>query len=736
MELMGKLWQFVRRVLDRNFWICFGLCFLMAAAVFAPRMISGGGAFSLYSDYDYQQIPFSMSLHRTIRECGVDCWIDSLDLGTSSVQGYGFYELGSPFFWLMIPFPTEAVPFLMGWIYILKYAFAGAFAFLFLKRFTKTTRGAILGAIIYAFSGFQAINLMFGHFHDVVALFPLLMIGLERLAENPKKKKFFILMVALNCAVNYFFFLQEVVFLVLYACIRFWHKGAKWLFRFALRCLACGALGVVMAAAILLPNLMYISQSSRAAFTPSADGIFEYEPSIFAMIARGFVLPADAMTNMASIADQNYMSINCWLPMVGLSLVIAYMIKGRKKWLIFLLAVLIAGSFVLHFSMLFLLFRGFYMRWWYMLVLMLALACGLVLDEPQRYRVRLGAFINILMILAVLVWIYFGTNLEELDESRFLVQVLIALSGCILTLFFANRAKVTGVFIVLFAVGSTMLTFYYYVNDSNSVGDYMRELNAKMALTLPDDRYRTSSNLNVETIATGLPGMSSFSSTVSGSIVRFDYIFEGDDPVNRVDKSLYRGLTELLGGKYDIQYDEDGGAYFTEQPACPIGYAIKSYMTYDELFDVPINNRAYALLESVAVKEPLNELEHRVPKGDFGAGRMRDDIEENVANEVRAFSRVRDGYDIETDYAADEYVYFTIPNEPGWRVVMDGDSKIKPIDSAGMMIMKIPAGRHKITMRYHTPWYSGGVAISILAWLGFAFWVVLEISHGFGMRRR
>ena len=734
---MQRVCSVLRRVFDRYFWICFGLCFLMAMAVFLPRIISGGGAFSIYSDYNYQQIPFSMSLHRTIHECGVDCWVDSLDLGTSSIQGYSFYELGSPFFWLMVPFPTETVPYLMGWIYMLKYAVAGATAFMFLRRFIKKPRNAILAAILYAFSGFQATNLMFGHFHDVVAFFPLLMIGLERLAENPKKKKFFILMIALNCVVNYFFFIQEIVFLLMYVVVRFWNKGFKWIMRFALRCFLCGLFGILLSAAIFLPSALYISSSSRAEGIISTEWVLQNLPDAYVLIARGMLFPADAMTSHASIVVSEYDSASCWLPMIGLSLVFAYLLKERK-WLSVILVLCLLGSFTIIFPSLFLLLKVYYLRWWYMLTLLSALASGLVLDDLKKYRFRLGAFINMVMVFATLVWIYFGTDLDIMAESRFIPQVIFALSGCLLTILAITHRKIFSVLIVLFAVGSTMLTFYYYVEDGEPVRDYVGRLEAKSKLTLPDDRYRTSSNENEETIATGLPGMSSFSSTVSHNIVRFDEIFVTDDdynPVERSNKSLHAGLTELLGGKYDI-VEEDGAVRFEERPACPIGYAVDSYMTYDELLALPMDERAYAMLKSVAVRnDEETSLKHVVPS-DFSYDGMFDDIDKNVSRQVKSFSRVRDGYDIETDYVAEEYVYFTIPNESGWRIIMDNTEKIETIDSAGMMIMKIPAGEHKITMRYHTPWYSVGVMLSVLAWLGFGFWVVLDISHGFGMRRR
>ena len=60
-------------------------------------------------------------------------------------------------------FPANWYPYLTGWLYILKYTAAGVTAYYYLRRFTKGENGAVAGALMYAFSAFQSINLMFYH---------------------------------------------------------------------------------------------------------------------------------------------------------------------------------------------------------------------------------------------------------------------------------------------------------------------------------------------------------------------------------------------------------------------------------------------------------------------------------------------------------------------------------------------------------------------------------------------
>lgn len=72
-----------------------------------------------------------------------------------------------------------------------------------------------------AFSGYQTTNLEFFHFHDVVAIFPLLLWGLEMSMKDRKYRPAFVLTIFINCLLNYFFFVGEVVFLVIYYLIRY-----------------------------------------------------------------------------------------------------------------------------------------------------------------------------------------------------------------------------------------------------------------------------------------------------------------------------------------------------------------------------------------------------------------------------------------------------------------------------------------------------------------------------------
>ena len=133
------------------------------------------------------------------------------DLGANFVGSYSFYLLGSPFFWLTIPFPSKAVPYLMAPLLMLKFACAALAGFTFLRRYVRREESAILGALLYAFSGFSIYNVFFNHFHEAIISFPFLLAALDEYMYT-RRRGVFALAVFACCFVNYYFFVGQVTF--------------------------------------------------------------------------------------------------------------------------------------------------------------------------------------------------------------------------------------------------------------------------------------------------------------------------------------------------------------------------------------------------------------------------------------------------------------------------------------------------------------------------------------------
>ena len=202
------------------------LCALTAAVFFLPFYLIDGGFFHYAGDFNSQQISFYRYMNGFIKGGGYpdgmagaarNTFSWATDLGSGAMNAYSFYLYGSPFFWLSLIFPQNWLPYLMVPLLILKFAVAGGGAYRYLCRYVRRTDYAMLGACLYAFSGFSVYNVFFNHFVDVVALFPWMLWALdETLYEQEKHYGLFAFWVGVNLLNNYFFFIGQVIFLVIY----------------------------------------------------------------------------------------------------------------------------------------------------------------------------------------------------------------------------------------------------------------------------------------------------------------------------------------------------------------------------------------------------------------------------------------------------------------------------------------------------------------------------------------
>ena len=92
-------------------------------------------------------------------------------------------------------------------------------------------------------------------------------------------------------------------------------------------------------------------------------------------------------------------------------------------------------------SVLVLLFAQIYQRWWYMFVMMMALATMKVAESPEKYRMTRGCLLYIVILTAFyflvryMPWNSKGESVVY-HELRFLFFYLIALSGPVILILF------------------------------------------------------------------------------------------------------------------------------------------------------------------------------------------------------------------------------------------------------------------------------------------------------------
>ncbi len=802
------------------------LSFITAFSIFIYFIISGRGVFTVRDDFNAQQIPFTAALHDAIREGGLAGFNWTVDLGGSNVLSYGFYELGSVFFWLSLLVPTDYLPYAMAPLYILKYMAAACFAFLYISHFVKNRSYALAGALLYAFSGFQAVNLMFYHFHEAVAFFPLLLLGLERMmgegphqsaaptagigGEDPHQsaaptasprggsleqgkpspasggrwrvapdegalvpdedpfvpdegpfappEALFAFAVFLNCITNYFFFIQEVIFLIIYFLFRFFDKDLRLTAGRILRCLVWGLIGVGMASVIFFPSVLYILGGDRASEFVGLSALWHDTKSFLSMLG-GCLLPAQPMHDNSFVMHENWKSMSCYIPLLGAAPALIYVSK-KRDWLQRMLIVCAAFSLSPLLSSVFTMMTEYYVRWWYMQVLMMALAAALLLGEvsgsvtdkdmqsvvsKKTMIAGFGAYALVIatfyLFIRFVPWDSKDSAEIVFNSQRLLIYTVIALLGAVISAVLTKmkNERLWLLSIAAFCALTTFITLYFYRSGSVPSDEYMSEYRiarqlAKQSDELPDQYRIDLNNSNVFSMAAHLPSMASFISTRSPGVSEFEELFGYYSTNNGIDKGDVRGLTQLLAGRYVPSFDErddkllmkgeDGGKtlyIYDSENACPIGFPVTQYITESDFLNIDVSDRAIALLQAAVVKDDglLDGPMRRVTPGELNLQAEADYFVQRYGEEcVRDFKRSPKGFSCSSDFDEERYVYFTVPFDEGWECLVDG-TKAQVIDSGGMILTFVPAGTHSLEFRYHTPNLKAGFIISLISWILF-----------------
>ena len=268
----------------------------------------------------------------------------------------------------------------------LKHSVAAVTAYAYIRRFVRNKNAALIGGLIYSFSGFQAYNLFFNHFQDVTAFFPLLLIALEERVNN-NRRGVFALSVAFMAMLNYFFFTGQVVFVVLYFLVRLTCDDFKINKRKFFSIAFEAIIGVMLAAVILMPSAFAILGNYRIEERLYGTSLIAYNDKtiIWRIIQSFFMIPdVPARPNLFSSESAKWSSIAGYLPLFSMAGVIAFIQHKRKHWASKLIIICAIMAVVPVLNSSFYMFNSsYYARWYYMPILIMAMVTAYSLDNRE-----------------------------------------------------------------------------------------------------------------------------------------------------------------------------------------------------------------------------------------------------------------------------------------------------------------------------------------------------------------
>ena len=767
----------------------FLIALAVAAVIFLPAYIMGQGYFFPGGDFTAQQIPFYKMGHQMVRE-GSFFWNWNTDLGVNFIGSYSFYLLGNPFFWLTIPFPNWMIPHLMAPLLILKFACAAFTAYFYIRRFTRTPDAAMLGGLLYAFSGAALQNGLFGHLLEAAVVFPLLLLAIEQFMADNRRCPV-VAAVFLGAMTAGPFFPDMAIFCVVYWFIRMlsdcWELSLRRLGAFAGEVF----LGLGLAAILSLPAYLSLSQNGTAGLAGS-----------------------DWFSGAA------WLPAACILPVFGLIGLFLFLLDKKKHWL---RRILDLSAFLSLFAILASAFHTFntadYVRWLYMPTLMVSLAAVTGLEDRRTdwkrpFKWTAGATFILLLILGGFPVMSNGRKspwgLLRKDDGgshaivlQFMLLCAVA-AGCLLLLGFLlrlrkrdaklfTRAAVLAVCIVTVGYG------LYYVHASKIPWDMVKndfiDRLAEGEVQLPEeDGYRIDlyQGQNNAGMYLGYPSIQAFQPIVPPSIrAYYSYVGVERSTASRPGVQAYAvrpflsvkyllevseqkfaedGQTKMPG--YALLEEQNGYNIYENKNYIPYGFTYDYYMTPLECDAYEYGERAQLMLKAVLLDEEQAERHKDILKSlgqdynltnsvledpgrvngltaaevmqqikegkltdqrqaiDFSEEAFANDCAARAKTASKSFETDSRGFTAAVELDRENLVFFSVPyEEDGWTATIDG----KPADietvNVGFMAVRVPEGAHTVRFDYMTPGLKYGVLLTLGSIVIFVLYVLIVRSR-------
>lgn len=738
----------------RPWLIVFLLAFFTSLSFILPYIVLDKGLFLFFGDFCVQQVPFYQLAHDAIRSGNI-WWNWNTDLGANFIGSYAFYLLGSPFFWLTIPLPSAAVPYTIGPLLAFKISIAAVTAYFYIARFVKKKDYAIIGALLYAFSSYSVYDIFFNHFHEPMAFFPLLLIGLEELMQN-NRKGLFAITVFINAIVNYNFFVGEVMFVIIYWIVRLasgsWNISVKKFLVLAFEAI----IGFAMSSALIVPAVLAITDNPRTSDFLSGWNLLVYNwPQRYLDIIHSVFFPQDLPSSPVFFPESNakWSSIAAWLPMFSMTGVIPLIIEKRGHWLRRLLIILFAFALVPGLNSIFVLFNdAYYARWFYMGVLMLALATAIVYEDPKT-NVKRGLIYTVVISAIFTAFVGLVPQIEkgkfiqlglESDIPRFWAYVLLVAFGLLILFAVVTnfrrgsrrfaRAAIIGLVVTSSVYGNLFIATGKGLGWN---GEWFKTVAVEGSEYLQYDESQFSridvlNAIDNQGMFWKIPTINAFHSVVPASIMEYYTAIGVTRDVASRPSTGFPGVRCLTSVKYVFDasnsakidmpgYERVGQQLnFTQwenKNYIPMGFTYTKYLSQSEFDNAA--NKDQVLLKAILLNdnqiekyksflEPFSTDEEH----SYTADHLAIDCAARREHTCSEFSYDNKGFSAKITLPSENLVFFSVPYDKGWTATVNGKPVTVEKVNVGFMAVDCKAGTSEIRFEYTTPGLYTGIAVT------------------------
>lgn len=726
-------------------------------------------------DFISQQIPFILETKRML-STWQPWWSWNTYAGDNFIAAYSFYTITSPFVWLCCCFSAGNVLWAILLALYIKTICTAYFAFLYFRKMHLPDQLCVLGGLLYAFSSYYICNLFYFHFCEPLMLFPLLLIALEKIIRDEPRCCFWLAIATFAVIfINFYFAVSTLILGLIYFIARLL---AEKRLTVSVVCRAFGSVGVgiMTASVVLLPVILHHSGASRAHVSLSVGTLLGYEfgniggmlAQILPMLRALIMVKTSEGAHAFNVSNDDIRSTECFLPVFGVMFAAIYVWRRRKDWLSILIVVLIVmyltplnGIFTLYST-------PYYTRWLYGLSLLLILATLRVMNNgaPVRrkaYALYLGTCTALLGLSVACDMIDAHSNgidildfnsLKIFEIAAFVINMILLGGWCM-----SARCRRYALLMVSVSAALHLSGFTYFnfgtsdpkviVCNKSDMSNMWGAARPYSSASRPAEmHYRTDhvTCLRNFSMVYDKPGLYCFNSSMNVKLTGLKRFILGNLYVPSLTNTKSRESVAALLSIRDVYYSPDsigadtGYKYglslrnsdsryvlYTFDHYIPMGFTYDNYITESEFMayrrEHPEVDEPLLMLDNLVIRDEdamavKRLLLHGTLDGMVALDSVTSCRRSRVVSDFIGDTR---GYSCTTDFDTDEMVFFSIVNDPGFEVRIDGGPVNTYEVNFGFTGIVVPAGRHFIEATYHTPGLKAG------AWISFAGLILLVV---------
>ncbi len=554
------------------------------------------------------------------------CFGEGSDL-IGSLLPWGVLE---PLYILQALVPTRYAEFTYNFLTILHVYLAGlSFSYLCIY-YHKRAFHALIGSLVYVFSGYMLFMFMHPWLMTSLTLLPLMIVGVDK--TICKKRPYLLAFSTMYAALcSYYILYMLAIMIAVYALVRFFdvYHERRWIefLKVVGRSIGAFLLGIGLSAVVFFPAVLMFLSSGRNGFNnyQGSYSIADTVTSIMRFIAPPFDMDNGELSSMAFAAIA--------LPALALLL---FSPKRRSLKIYAVISVVSLFSSVIATIM-----NGFQYpnnRFTFGVALVMAFIVVEMLPELLALSKR-QKWICLLTLGVYVTAVLFPSSTRKINYLP-VGAVFLALTVVALTVFSGEKKKGVAnvrafVCLVLVAVNTVTNGIYTYAPDKSTFLNNLytygntierlenateRELEPYL-LSDPEGRGDSTSFGLSTGLLWHIPSLIYYSSMVNGNVIDFWGQIEasGNDMPTRIWRTDQRtAINTLLSVKYHVEA-EDKTAYvpfgykeiettenekliFENQYALPWGYTYDTVVSYDDLDAMNGLEKQEAMLQAVALE--------------------------------------------------------------------------------------------------------------------------------------